>query len=161
MAFRNPGRTPASQPPGGDYWSQFEPEAEPPAAPPVTLPPNFGTAAGTAIGDTLRGTPAGTPAKPGAPTFRAGMTPEEVKAAVTQDHASRGVTPLPTSVDYWVQKVLLAGVQGRHQVPGRAPRERGRIYRRRRSGWWRLCRAGVWRLLADGHGAVSSAQPDR
>ena len=40
----------------------------------------------------------------GGTTFRAGMTPDEVRAAVTAYFASRGKTPNPTSIDYWVSK---------------------------------------------------------
>jgi hypothetical protein len=39
-----------------------------------------------------------------APSFTAGMTRDQVKAAVEQYYASRGVQPNPTSVDYWTQK---------------------------------------------------------
>ena len=39
-----------------------------------------------------------------APTFTAGMSRDQVKNAVEQFYASKGVTPRPTSVDYWTDK---------------------------------------------------------
>lgn len=39
-----------------------------------------------------------------APTFTAGMSRDQVKSAVEQFYASKGVTPKPTSVDYWTDK---------------------------------------------------------
>jgi hypothetical protein len=38
------------------------------------------------------------------PQFTAGMTPDQVRKAITDYYAARGVTPNPTSVDYWVSK---------------------------------------------------------
>jgi hypothetical protein len=38
------------------------------------------------------------------PQFTAGMTPDQVRAAITKYYQDRGVTPNPTSVDYWVSK---------------------------------------------------------
>jgi hypothetical protein len=43
-----------------------------------------------------------TPTAPGAPT--AGMSPDQVRQYVTNFFASKGVTPNPTSIDYWTQK---------------------------------------------------------
>ncbi len=40
----------------------------------------------------------------GAPTFTAGMSPDQVRQAVTQYFKSRGVEPDPSSIDYWTQK---------------------------------------------------------
>ena len=39
-----------------------------------------------------------------APMFTAGMSRDQVKSAVEQFYASKGVTPKPTSVDYWTDK---------------------------------------------------------
>ncbi len=38
------------------------------------------------------------------PSFTSGMTPDQVRQAVTQFYSSKGVTPNPTSIDYWTQK---------------------------------------------------------
>lgn len=47
-----------------------------------------------------------------APTFSAGMTRDQVEAAVTQYYASRGVTPKPTSVQYWTDKYFSPEFKG-------------------------------------------------
>ena len=36
--------------------------------------------------------------------FSSGMTPEQVRSGVEQYYAGRGVTPYPTSVDYWTNR---------------------------------------------------------
>lgn len=55
-------------------------------------------------GYTNQGAGGGAGAGGAAPTFTAGMSRDQVKAAVAQYYASRGVTPSPTSVDYWTDK---------------------------------------------------------
>jgi len=47
-----------------------------------------------------------------APTFSAGMTRDQVEAAVAQYYASRGVTPKPTSVQYWTDKYFSPEFKG-------------------------------------------------
>lgn len=49
-------------------------------------------------------TPPITSAPGAAPTYRRGMSPEEARAFITQYYASKGVTPRPTSIDYFVSK---------------------------------------------------------
>lgn len=51
---------------------------------------------------TVPTTPAGRPTDPGNAT--AGMSQDQVRQYVTNYFASRGVTPNPTSIDYWTQK---------------------------------------------------------
>ncbi len=79
-------------------WGLAHPEAAPPGS--------FMPAGGVSV-QPGQFNPSGGIMKPGgsvSPSFTAGMTPDQVRQAVTQYYASRGVTPNPTSVDYWTQK---------------------------------------------------------
>lgn len=63
-------------------------------------------------GYTNQGAGGGGAAGGAAPTFTAGMTRDQVEAAVTQYYASRGVTPKPTSVAYWTDKYFSPEFKG-------------------------------------------------
>lgn len=87
---------PATQDPNATWWQGNGPQAAQQA---------YNTsAAQLANNPPIPGAQQGGSSAGGFPNFTSGMTPDQVRAAVTQYYAAKGVTPLPTSIDYWVQK---------------------------------------------------------
>jgi hypothetical protein len=78
-----------------------DPSGQYPTPPTTGVPTSEGP--GGLSGQNQTGTGGG-PSTSTLPTFTAGMTSDQVRAAIQQYFAARGVTPNPTSVDYWVQK---------------------------------------------------------
>lgn len=86
-------------------WEPETPEAPPPApnppAPPAGPPEE---APPPPPGDYFPDGKYEPPRGPTQPSFTTGMTPDQVRKGVSDYFAYRGVSPLPTSVDYWVGK---------------------------------------------------------